>query len=108
MIRFKTTSNFMIVFSALLGLVFVIGCGGTAEKQAMSDLLKIYSDTVNEYAAADKSKKTEIEGKLDSLKSQWSEMKMEMGDEVTPQTLEKLEKEYEEITKKYASLNGSS
>ena len=108
MIRFKTTVNFVIVFSALFGLVFVIGCGSSAEKQAMSDFLKIYSDTVNEYSAADESKKAEIEGKLDSFKSKWSDMKMEMGSDVTPQALDELDKEFQKITIKYASLNGSS
>ena len=108
MIRFKTTVNFVLVFLALFGLVFVIGCGGGAEKQAMQDLLKVYSDTVNEYAAADESKKAELEGKVDSLKSKWSSMIMEVAGEVTPQTLQNLEKEYEEITKKYASLAGTS
>jgi len=35
-------------------------------------------------------------------------MKMEMGGEVTPQALDKLDKEYQKITKKYASLAGLS
>jgi len=35
-------------------------------------------------------------------------MKMEMGGEVTPQTLDELDKEYEKITKKYASMAGLS
>ena len=64
MARFKTTLNFVIVFSALWGLVFVIGCGGSAEKQAVSDLLQQYSRTVDEYSSADQSKKAEIEKKL--------------------------------------------
>jgi len=108
MIRFKTFLNFAIVFSTLFGLVFVIGCGNSAEKQAMSDFLKLYSDTVNEYSAADESKKAEIKEKLNSFKSKWSNMKMEMGGEVTPQTLDELDKEYEKIKTKYASMAGLS
>ena len=42
MTRFKSTLNFVIVLSALFGLVFVIGCGNSAEKQAMTDFLKQY------------------------------------------------------------------
>jgi hypothetical protein len=97
-----------MVFSALLGLVFVIGCGGSTEKQAMSDFLKLFSDTVNEYSAADESKKAEIKGKLDSFNSKWSDMKMDLGDHVTPQVLDKMDKEYKKIAKKYASLTGKS
>jgi len=36
--------------------------GSSAEKQAMSDFLKLYSDTVDEYSAADESKKAEMKG----------------------------------------------
>jgi hypothetical protein len=108
MIRFKTTVNFVIVFSALFGLAFVIGCGSSAEKQAMSDFLKLYSDTVNEYDSADEVKKAEMKGKVDSFKSKWFDMKMKMDGDVTPQALEKLDKEFQKITTKYASLAGSS
>ena len=108
MIRFKTILNFVIVFSALLGLVFVIGCGSSAEKQAMQDFLKLYSDTVDEYSAADESKKAEMKEELNSFKSKWSNMKMEMDGELTPQSLNELDKEYDKITTKYASLAGLS
>jgi hypothetical protein len=108
MIRFKTTLNFVIVFTALLGLVFVIGCGSSAGKQAMSDFLQQYSNTVDKYSSADQSKKVEIEGILDSYKSKWSDMKMEMDGQITPQALDQLDNEYQKITKKYASLTSKS
>jgi hypothetical protein len=108
MIRFKTSLNYVIVLSALLGLVFVIGCGGSAEKQAMSDFLKLFSDTVSEYSVADENKKAEIKGKLDSFTSKWSDMKMELGSNVTPNALNDLDKEYQKIAEKYASLIGKS
>ena len=62
--RLKSKLNLVIVFSALLGLAFVIGCGASAEKQAMSDFLQQYSLTVDEYSSADQSKKAEIEEKF--------------------------------------------
>ncbi len=104
MIKFKSTLNFVIVFSALFGLVFVIGCGTSAEKQAMSDYLKLYNDSVNEYSAADDSKRAGLKEKLDTLKGKWWEIKIEMDGQVTPQALDELEKEFEKITKKYVSL----
>jgi hypothetical protein len=108
MIRLKTTLNFVIVFSVFVGLVFVIGCGGGAEKQAVLDFLKLYNDTLDEYAAADESKKAEIKEKLESFKSKWSNMEMELAGKVTPQVYQQLEKEYEKITRKYASMAGQS
>jgi len=104
MIKFKSTLNFVIVLSALCGLVFVIGCGSSAEKQAMSDFLKLYSDSVNEYSTADDSKKAELKKELDSFKTKWTEIKIEMDGQVTPQTLNELDVEYDKISKKYASL----
>ncbi len=106
MIRFKSTLNCVIVFSALLGLL--IGCGSSAEKQAMSDFLVMYNNTVIEYSAADDSKRVEMKEKLDSFKTKWANMKMEMDAEITPQTLDKLDNEYQKITKKYISLTHKS
>jgi hypothetical protein len=104
MIKLKSTLNFVIVFSALLGLVFIIGCGNSAKKQVMSDFLKLYSDSVNEYSTADDSKRAELKEKIDSFKAKWVEIKIEMDGQVTPQVLDELDNEYEKITKKYVSL----
>jgi len=106
MIRFKSTLNFVIVLSALLGVV--IGCGNSAEKQALTDFLVLYENTVNEYSAADESKRVELKEKLDSYESKWTDMKMEIGSEITPQTLDKLEIEHHKITKRYHSLTNKS
>ena len=108
MIRFKTTLNLVILFSALLVLVFAIGCGNSKEEQKMIDFLKLYSDTVDEYAAADEAKKTELKVKLDTFESKWSNMEMEMDGRITPNDLEKFDKQYKEIQKKYAEIAGKS
>ena len=108
MARLKSTLNFVIVLSALFGLVFVIGCGNSKEVQAMTDFLKLYSDTVDQYAAADDGKKAELKAKLDSFGSKWSDMEMQLDGRVTPNDLEKFDKQYKEIAKKFAALNGKS
>ena len=106
MFRFKSTLNFIIVFTALLGLV--IGCGSSVEKQALTDFLALYNNTVEEYSAANESMKAELKEKLDSFKSKWGDLKMELGAEVTPQTLSKMDNEYHKITKKYVSLTNKT
>ena len=112
MSKIRSTLNYVIVLSAILGLVFVIGCGDSKEKQQMSDFLQQYSKTVNEYSdvvnKAEESKKTKIEDQLNSYKSRWTEMKIDFGEEITPQTLNKLDGEYQAITKKYSMLAGKS
>jgi len=107
---FKTRSilNHLIVFSTIFGLLFVIGCGDSKELQKMSDFLKEYSKTVDEYSDAigkgEKGKSEEVEKKIMSFMSKWTEMEMELGSELTPQELNKLDKEYQNITGKYNKL----
>ena len=107
MLKSKSTLNFVMLFSALLGLIFVIGCGGSAEKQETSEILKIYSNAVSEYEAADDTKRAQLKEKIDSYKLKCSAMisELELSDKVTPQVMNELEREYKEITKKYESLN---
>jgi len=95
------------LFSALLGLIFVIGCGGSAVKQEMSGFLKLYSDAVSEYEAADDTQRAQLKEKIDSYKLKCSAMisDLELNAKVTPQVMNELEREYKDITKKYESLN---
>ena len=107
MLKFKSTLNFVMLLSALLGLIFVIGCAGSAEKQEISSFLKLYSDAVDEYEAADDTKRDQLKEKIDSYKLKCSAMisELELNNKATPQVMNELEREYKDITKKYASLN---
>ena len=108
MAKFKSTLHYFIVASAIIGLVFVMGCNGSEQKQKMSSFLEEYSKTLDEYSEvvnkADKTKKAELEEKLNTYISNWTEMKIEMGSEITPQSLDKLDEEYQKITKKFQAL----
>ncbi|MGD8889033.1 MAG: hypothetical protein PVF53_11495 [Desulfobacterales bacterium] len=108
MLKFKSTLHYFIVSSAVIGLVFVMGCNGSEQKQKMSSFLEEYSKTLDEYSEvankADETKKAELEEKLNDYISKWTEMKIEMGSEITPQTLDKLDEEYQQITKKFKAL----
>ena len=112
MFKARSALRHIIVLSAIFGLVFVIGCGSSKEKQQMSNFMQEYSKTLTEYSdvvnKADKSKKAELEEILDSYKTKWTNMKIELSSEITPQALNTLDQEYQEITKKYSSLAGKS
>ena len=107
MSKLKSTLNFVMLFSALLGLIFVIGCGESAEKQEMSKLLKLYRDAVSEYEAAEDTQRAQLKEKIDAYKHKCSAMisDLELNNKVTPNVMNELEREYKEITEKYASLN---
>jgi len=108
MFKIRSILNILIVFSAILGLVFVIGCGKSKEMQQLSDFLMEYSKAVDEYSdvigKGEKEKSAEMEIKIKSMMSRWMEMEMEMGSELTPQQLNKVNKEYKDITEKYHNL----
>ena len=108
----KSILMYLVVFSTLFGFFMVLGCGPSAEKEKMMAFMQDYQKTLDEYADAisksDNDKKAEIEVKLDALKDHWMLLKMDMGSEVTPQTMEKFEAEFGKLVKKYAELSGKS
>jgi hypothetical protein len=106
MLKSKSTLNFVLLFSALLGLIFVFGCGGSAAKKEMSEVLKLYSNAVSEYEAADATHRAQLKEKIESYRLKCSTMisDLELNDKATPQVVKELEREYKEITKKYESL----
>ena len=108
MLKSKSTLNFVMLFCALLGLIFVIGCAGSAEKQEMSEMLKLYSKAVSDYEAADATQRATLKEKIESFKHEFSVKisEMELNDKATPQVIKELEKEFKEITKKYESVHG--
>lgn len=93
---------------AIAGLIFVSGCGISEEKQQMTDFIQEFGKTVDEYAKADESQKAELETKINSYMEKWTDMKIKMGSDMTPQVLDKLDNEYQEYAKKYKSLSGKS
>jgi hypothetical protein len=105
MLKSKSTLGFVMLFSVLFGLIFVIGCGDSAVKQEVSEFLKLYSDAVSEFEAADGTKRAQMKEKMDSFRLKWSAMIGELNDKVTPQVMNEMEREYKEIAKKYALLN---
>jgi len=70
--------------------------------------LQEFSQTVSEFAAADQSKKAELETKLKDYMSKWTQMKYNIGAELTPQALGEMDGEYQKIAKKYKNLAGKS
>ena len=100
--------NYLVLLAAIAGLVFVIGCGASKEEQQMTDFIQKFSNAVDEYAQADASHKAELKAKMDSYMSEWTQMKFDMGGELTPQALEKLDAEYQQLANKYKTLSGKS
>ena len=108
MLNVRSNLSYVVVFALISGLVFILGCGNSPEKQKMSDFLQDFSQTVSEFAAADQGKKAELETKLKDYMSKWTQMKYNIGAELTPQALDEMDGEYQKIAKKYKNLAGKS
>ena len=108
MLNVRSNLSYVVVFALISGLVFILGCGNSPEKQKMSDFLQEFSQTVSEFAAADQDKKAELETKLKDYMSKWTQMKYNLGAELTPQALDKMDGEYQKIAKEFKNLTGKS
>ena len=112
MLKLKLTLKIVIALTAVTGFFFVVGCGPSAEKVKMTEFIQNYSQVVDEYSEVvkngDNAKKSEIEGKVATIMTEWNNIVMELSGEVTPQVMSEMESEYKNITKKYNTLAGKS
>jgi hypothetical protein len=108
MLKIKSNLNFVVVLAAIAGLVFLVGCGDSQQKQQMKAFIDQFGAAVQEYAKAEDGQKAELETKLNSLMKEWTHMKSVMGSELTPQSLEKLDLEYQKFAKEFKTLSGKS
>jgi hypothetical protein len=108
MLRIKVNLNYVVVIAAIVGLVFVIGCGDSLEKQQMTEFIQKFGNEVHEYAKAEDGQKAELAAKVESDMAKWTELKVEMGSELTPQVLDKLDAEYQKLAKEFKTLAGKS
>ena len=108
MLKMKLNLNVVVVLAAIVGLVFVIGCGNSAEKQQMTEFIQEFGTAVEQYAKAEDGQKAELQKKLESYLAKWTQMKIDMGSELTPQVLDKLDAEYQKLAKEFKTLSGKS
>ena len=108
MLKIKSNLTFVAVLAAITGLVFLVGCGDSQEKQQMTAFIQEFGTTVQAYSKAEDGQKAELETKLNSLMEKWTQMKIDMGSEITPQVLDKLDAEYQKFAKEFKNLSGKS
>ena len=104
----KLNLNVAVVLAAIVGLVFVIGCGTSQEKQQMTNFIQKFGQEVDEYAKAENGQKAELAAQIESDMAKWTQLKIEMGSELTPQVLDKLDAEYQRLAKQFKTLSGKS
>lgn len=106
----KLALKYVVFFIAIAGIAVTFGCGTSVEKEKMTAFMQEYQTTLEAYAdaidKADSAKKAEIESKLETLKGKWTLLQEEIGTEVTPQTMEKFEAEFQNMSKKQVALSG--
>ncbi len=108
MLKIKSNLSCVVVLAVIAGLFFIAGCGDSQEKQQMTAFIQEFGATVQEYTKAEDGQKAELETKLKSYETKWTQMKIDMGSEITPQVLDKLDAEYQKFAKEFKSLSGKS
>ena len=112
MLRTRTLLITIIVFSTILGLMALMGCGPSKVQQQMSGFLSEYNQAVKAYTELSKKADTngisEMKTKVDTFMSRWSDLKIEMASELTPQDLNQLDDEFKMITKKYQAISATT
>lgn len=108
MLKIKPNLNHGVVLALIAGLILIMGCGESQEKQQMTQFIQEFGNTVDQYATAEDGQKAELASKLESLMTKWTELKVEMGSELTPQVLDKLDAEYQKFAKEFKTLAGKS
>ena len=108
MLKMKPNLYVVALLVAIVGFIFVIGCGSSVEKQQMTEFIQEFGKAVDEYAMAEDGQKAELEAKLKSDIAKWTQMKIDMGSELTPQVLDKLDSEYQKYAKEFKTLSGKS
>ncbi len=106
--RFKTSRYLPILVLIFCGFV-VAACGSSSGKLEMTSFLEKYETLINDFKAAydasDQQKKSQLAGEISAMMSQWVDKRNEMNDQVTPQAMDELVKEYNRITSKFNDLN---
>jgi hypothetical protein len=108
MLRIKTKLNYGIALALVAGLVFFIGCGGSQEKQQMTQFIQKFHKTVDEYVSAGDAQKAELAPKIEDSMAKWTDMKIDMASELTPQVLDELDSDFQESVKKFKNIAGKS
>jgi hypothetical protein len=112
MIRELSPKTHLILVVSLAVLIALLGCGPSKEKQKMLSFITEYKQAVTAYeelvSKNDTNGVSEMKTKIESFSTKWTDIKVEIGSEVTPQTLDELDNEFATITKKYQSLSNSS
>jgi hypothetical protein len=107
--HFKSKWVVPIFFLIVFGSFLLSGCAGSQEKLELTGFLETYEKLINDftvsYDAADKKKKTEMANQISAMTTTWVEKRNEMNDQITPQAMDELVKEYDRITSKYTAFN---
>ena len=108
MLKFKPNPNFVALCAVIAGLVLMIGCGSSTGKKQLTEFVQEFGKAVEEYTTADDAQKTELKAKIESYMQKWSQLKLDMGESLTPQAFNELEVEYQKYVAEFEKLSGKS
>lgn len=78
----------------------LIGCGDSPGVTTLTACLSDFSELVENYkttVSTDKNKQAEFDAKIDSITAKWTQIRNEYGSEITPQKMDQLVQQYDNI-----------
>lgn len=100
----KSPGLLLFLLFAILS-VALISCGDSQSVPTLNSHLDTFSEMIEEYkttVGSDQSKQAEWDEKMDAMATKWTDMRNELGSDITPQKMDKLVKQYEDLM---ATLN---
>lgn len=92
----------IVIISASLS-----GCGDSQGVTTLNAHLSEFSAIIEDYkttAADDKSKQSELDAKIADMSAKWTDIRNEFGAEITPQKMDELVKQYDNLMVTLANI----
>ena len=90
----------------------LVSCGPSKAQQQMSTLLTEYGQAVDKYAElngnGDANAVADAKAKVKAIQTKWYSLQSDLEGEVTPQVMDKMDKEFKTITQKFENVPSSA
>jgi HEPN domain-containing protein len=104
----KKKTGIALAIIVLVGGLMLMGCGNSAATSEMGKILQSFEKKITELSESLKKNDTnrivEIEKEITDLKDSWATKRYEYGDELTPQEMDRMVKEFNRIIARFNEI----
>lgn len=108
MMGIKKNASIALAIMVLVGGLVLTGCGNSAATSEMGQILQSFETKITELDESlknnDATKIAAIEKEIEALRDSWAQKRNELGDELTPQEMERMVQEFNRIVAKFNEI----